>query len=256
MNAPVSQRPRVGLFVTCLVDLMRPSVGFAALKLLEQAGCQVEVPTAQTCCGQPAYNSGDKASAAPLARQTIAAFDRFDYVVAPSGSCAGMLKLYYPELLHGDRDWELKAKEFAERVHELISFLVDVRGVKAVDTTFTGRATYHDSCSGLRELGVKSQPRQLLASVKGLELTEMADCEVCCGFGGTFALKYPDISNAMAEKKTANIAAARTDLVLAGDLGCLMNMAGKLSREGRPIAARHVAEVLAGELADPPIGKA
>jgi len=253
MSDPFSGRPRVGLFVTCLVDLMRPSVGFAAVKLLEQAGCSVDVPAAQTCCGQPAYNSGDKADAAALARQTISAFEGFDYVVVPSGSCAGMLKLHYPALLADDPEWSGKAKEFAERVYELISFLVDVRGVEAVEAEYQGRATYHDSCSGLRELGIKDQPRRLLSSVKGLELKEMADSEVCCGFGGTFAIKFPDISNAMVEKKTANVAAAGPDLLLAGDLGCLMNMAGKLKREGRNVAVRHIAEVLAGELSDPPI---
>ncbi len=253
MTGPLPSKPRVGLFVTCLVDLMRPSVGFAAVRLLEQAGCSVEVPAAQTCCGQPAYNSGDQADAAALARQTIAAFAGLDYVVAPSGSCAGMLKLHYPALLAGDAEWSGRAKEFAERVHELISFLVDVRGVEAVDAEFQGRVAYHDSCSGLRELGVKDQPRRLLGSVRGLELREMADAEVCCGFGGTFSVKYPDISNAMVEKKTANAAAAEPDLLLAGDLGCLMNMAGKLRREGRTVKVRHVAEVLAGELDDPPI---
>jgi L-lactate dehydrogenase complex protein LldE len=253
MSSILPGAPRVGLFVTCLVDLMRPSVGFAAVKLLEQAGCSVEVPLAQTCCGQPAYNSGDKADAAELARQTIAAFAGFDYVVAPSGSCAGMLKLHYPRLLANDAAWVGRAKEFAERVHELVSFLVDVRGMDAVDATFQGRATYHDSCSGLRELGIKDQPRRLLSSVKGLQLSEMADAEVCCGFGGTFAVKYPDISNAIVEKKTANTAAVEPDLLLAGDLGCLMNIAGKLKREGRNIAVRHVAEVLAGETSDPPI---
>lgn len=248
-----SPEPRVALFVTCLVDLMRPSVGFAAVKLLEQAGCTVEVPTGQTCCGQPAYNSGDKATAADLARQTIAACEGFDYVVAPSGSCAGMLKAHYPKLLADDSAWAARAKAFAGKVHELISFLVDVRGLTGVAQTLAMRATYHDSCSGLRELGIKDQPRKLLASVKGLELVEMADCEVCCGFGGTFAVKYGDISNAMVEKKCANVAEAHADLVLAGDLGCLLNIAGKLRREGSPVAARHVAEVLAGELADPPI---
>lgn len=253
MSGVLPSQPRVGLFVTCLVDLFRPTVGFAAVKLLEQAGCSVDVPAAQTCCGQPAYNSGDKAEAAALARQTIAAFAEFDYVVAPSGSCAGMLKLHYPNLLADDPEWSGRAKEFAERVHELTSFLVDVRGMKTVQSEFQGRVTYHDSCSGLRELGVREQPRQLLSSVRGLELREMADAEVCCGFGGTFAVKYPDISNAMVEKKTSNIAAAEPDLVLAGDLGCLMNMAGKLKREGRKIQVRHVAEVLAGELSDPPI---
>jgi len=253
MDGPIPGRPRVGLFVTCLVDLIRPSVGFAAVKLLEQAGCTVEVPGAQTCCGQPAYNSGDRADAAALARQTIGAFAGYDYVVAPSGSCAGMLKKHYPELLAHDEAWAGKARDFAERVHELISFLVDVRGMSAVDASFEGRVTYHDSCSGLRELGIKSQPRRLLSSVKGLELTEMADSEICCGFGGTFSVKFPDISNAMVEKKTANVAAAEPALLLAGDLGCLMNMAGKMKREGRAIAVRHVAEVLAGELSDPPI---
>lgn len=247
------KRPRVGLFVTCLIDLMRPSVGFAAVKLLQQAGCEVEVPVAQTCCGQPAYNSGDKPTAEALARQTIGALEGFDYVVAPSGSCAGMLKAHYPELLAGDPNWGPRAKTFASKVHELISFLVDVRGMTGVGQTLLARATYHDSCSGLRELGIKDQPRKLLASVEGLELVELAECEVCCGFGGTFSVKYGDISNAMVERKCANIAETKADLLLAGDLGCLMNMAGKLRRDGRPVEVRHVAEVLAGELTDPPI---
>jgi L-lactate dehydrogenase complex protein LldE len=247
--------PHVGLFVTCLVDLFRPSVGFAALKLLQDAGARVEVPGEQTCCGQPAYNSGDRADAVAIARQVVRAFEGFDYVVAPSGSCAGMLKAHYPALLADDRDWGLRAKAFGAKVHELIAFLVDVRGMTAVSAEFQARATYHDSCSGLRELGIRAQPRLLLASVKGLDLVEMADSDVCCGFGGTFAVKYPDISNAIVERKTENIAATHADVVLAGDLGCLMNMAGKLIRQGRPIAARHVAEVLAGETADPPIGQ-
>ena len=255
MTEPLQQRPRVGLFATCLVDLMRPSVGFAAAQLIERSGCEVVVPQAQTCCGQPAYNSGDKPNAAVLARQTIAAFDGVDYVVAPSGSCAGMLKRHYPGLLKNDPAWAGRATAFAERVHELVSFLVDVRGMTAVDARFEGRVTYHDSCSGLRELAIKSQPRRLLASVTGLELVEMADCEICCGFGGTFSIKYPEISNAMVDKKVANAAAGRPALVLAGDLGCLMNIAGKMSRDGSPIGARHVAEVLAGELDEPPIGQ-
>jgi L-lactate dehydrogenase complex protein LldE len=251
-----ASRPRAGLFVTCLVDLMRPSIGFAAVKLIEQSGCSVEVPKAQTCCGQPAYNSGDKTTAAALARQTIAAFEGFDYVVAPSGSCAGMLKAHYPRLLADDPAWAPRAKAFAASVHELISFLVDVRGMTGVTAALDARATYHDSCSGLRELGVKAQPRKLLASVKGLKLVEMEDSEVCCGFGGTFSIKYSDVSNAMVQKKTDHVAASKPDLLLAGDLGCLMNMAGKIKRQGGTIAVRHVAEVLAGELTDPPIGDA
>jgi L-lactate dehydrogenase complex protein LldE len=249
-------RPRVGLFVTCLVDLVRPSVGFAAAKLIEAAGCDVVVPRAQTCCGQPAYNSGVRADAAALARQTISAFEGLDYVVAPSGSCAGMLRTHYPVLLAEDTEWHGRAVAFAERVHELTAFLTDVRRLEAVPGRLRARATYHDSCAGLRELHIKRQPRSLLAKVEGLELVEMADSEICCGFGGTFAIKYPDISNAMADKKTADVSAGRPDLVLAGDLGCLMNIAGKLSRAGSSVEVRHVAEVLAGELSQPAIGKA
>jgi len=255
MAAEVTLRPRVGLFVTCLVDIFRPSVGFSAVTLLEAAGCDVEVPAGQTCCGQPAHNSGDKATTKAIALQTMAAFEGYDYVVAPSGSCAGMLKAHYPRLMAGDPNAEAKAVAFAGRVHELISFLVDVRGMRGVASTFTGRVTYHDSCSGLRELGIKTQPRALLASIPGVELVEMADNEICCGFGGTFAVKYPDISNAMVEKKTANAANVTPDLLLAGDLGCLMNMAGKLKRQDSPIHARHIAEVLAGNLSSPPIGQ-
>jgi len=254
MVEPARAAPRVALFVTCLVDLMRPSVGFAAASLIEKSGCTVEVPTSQTCCGQPAYNSGDKATAATLARQTIAACEGYDYVVAPSGSCAGMLKSHYPALLADDKYWSERAAAFAAKVHELMSFLVDVRGMTDVGQKLDATATYHDSCSGLRELGIKDQPRKLLASVAGLKLKEMTDCEICCGFGGTFAVKYGDVSNAIVEKKCANIVEAGTDLVLAGDLGCLMNMAGKLRRDGKAVAVRHVAEVLAGELRDPPIG--
>ena len=255
---PPADRPRVGLFVTCLVDLVRPSVGFAAAKLIEAAGCTVEVPQRQTCCGQPAYNSGDRPDAKALALQTIAAFEGYDYVVAPSGSCAGMLKSHYPRLLEDDPANAARAAEFSSRVHELVSFLVDVRGMQAIPAGLQhGRpvtVTYHDSCSGLRELGIKQQPRQLLTSIKGLRLMEMADSEICCGFGGTFSVKFPDISNAMVEKKVDHITAAAPDLVLAGDLGCLLNMSGKLTRQGRTTAARHVAEVLAGEMETPPIG--
>jgi L-lactate dehydrogenase complex protein LldE len=249
-----SSKPIVGLFVTCLVDLIRPSVGFAAIKLLEEAGCIVEVPRSQTCCGQPAYNSGDKADARALALNTIAAFENYDYIVAPSGSCAGMLKHHYPELLGGDGENAERVQAFADKVYELVSFLVDVRGMKEVDVTYTGSVTYHDSCAGLRELNIKEQPRKLLETVQGLKMKEMEEAEICCGFGGTFCIKYPDISNAIVEKKTTNITASKTDCLLAGDLGCLMNMAGKLSREGREMEVRHVAEVLAGMTEEPPIG--
>ncbi|MBL8582482.1 MAG: (Fe-S)-binding protein [Rhizobiaceae bacterium] len=253
-DAQPNPHPKVGLFVTCLVDLFRPPVGFAAVKLLEDAGCVVEVPRAQTCCGQPAYNSGDRADARAIAENTIEAFEGYDYVVAPSGSCAGMLKKHYPALFAGNAQWQERAEAFSKRVFELVSFLTDVMGVRSVEAQFTGTATYHDSCSGLRELNIKAQPRALLSSVKGLQLTEMQDPDVCCGFGGTFCIKYPEISNAIVQKKTETIEASGAGLLLAGDLGCLMNMAGKLKRQGSKVAVRHVAEVLAGLTDTPPIG--
>jgi len=249
-------RPRVGLFVTCLVDLFRPVVGFSAVKLLEDAGCDVDVPARQTCCGQPAYNAGDLANSRAIARSVIEAFDGFDYVVAPSGSCAGMLRAHFPDLFADDAEWAHRASHLAERTYELISFLVDVRGMTGVDgVSHEAKATYHDSCSGLRELGVKQQPRSLLAAVEGLELTELPGAETCCGFGGTFCIKYPDISNRMVSDKTADITATGANLLLAGDLGCLMNMAGKLKREGSTAQARHVAEILAGMDHTPAIGE-
>ncbi|MEQ8709271.1 MAG: (Fe-S)-binding protein [Rhodospirillales bacterium] len=251
----MSQR-KVALFVTCLVDLFRPTVGFAALKLLEQAGCDVSVPGAQTCCGQPAFNSGDRNNAQKVARGLIEAFEPFDYVVAPSGSCAGMIRKHYPELFAGDRLWEPRATALAGKTWELTSFLTDVVGFDGIKASYDGSVTYHDSCSGLRELGVKSQPRKLLGKVAGLSLTELPGAEVCCGFGGTFCVKYADISNAIVTDKTADIAGTGADTLLAGDLGCLMNMAGKLSREGRPVKVRHVAEVLADMTGDiPPISR-
>jgi L-lactate dehydrogenase complex protein LldE len=248
---------RVALLVTCLVDLFRPSVGFAAVALLERAGCTVEVPRAQTCCGQPAYNSGDRADAKVIARQVIETFAGYDYVVAPSGSCAGMVKIHYPELFADEPAMRARAEELAARTYELVSFLVDMRGMSDVGARWERSATYHDACSGLRELGVKAQPRLLLASVAGLELRELPGAEVCCGFGGTFCVKYPEISDKMVSDKAEDVAATGADAVLAGDLGCLLNIAGKLSRLGHPVEVRHIAEVLAG-MADevPAIGAA
>jgi L-lactate dehydrogenase complex protein LldE len=248
--------PRVALFVTCLVDLYRPSIGFAAAKLIEATGCTVEVPV-QTCCGQPAYNSGDRADTRLIARQVVDAFEGYDHVVAPSGSCAGMIREHYPALLADDPALFQRAQHLAKRTHELVSFLVDVMGMKAVDARYDGVVTYHDSCSGLRELGVKEQPRTLLRSVAGLRLKELPGGEVCCGFGGTFCIKYPEISDKMVADKAADVAATGADTLLAGDLGCLLNMAGKLTRQGAPVRVRHVAEVLAGTADEtPPIGRA
>lgn len=250
----MAEPARVALLVTCLVDLFRPTVGFAAVKLLEQAGCSVEVPE-QTCCGQPAYNSGNRNDAKAVARRMIAAFAGYDYVVAPSGSCAGMVRIHYPQLFADDPGDRAAAEELAGRTHELVSFLVDVRGMSAVEASWPRTATYHDACSGLRELGVKVQPRHLLATVAGCRLTELPGAEVCCGFGGTFCVKYPAISDKMVTDKAADIAATGAEAVLAGDLGCLLNIAGKLSRLGHPIETRHIAEVLAGMTGEaPPIG--
>lgn len=252
MPAPAAATPHVGLFVTCLVDLYRPTVGFAAIRLLEEAGCRVSVPETQTCCGQPAFNSGDRATAADLARATVAAFEAFDYVVAPSGSCAGMLREHYPHLLASDPNWAGRAAAVAARCHELVSFLTDIRGMNSVTARHAGTVTYHDSCAGLRELGIKAQPRALLASVAGLTLSEMEDSEVCCGFGGTFCVKYPDISVRMVSDKTERITATGAETLLAGDMGCLLNMAGRLKRQGSGVQVRHVAEVLAGMTGETP----
>ncbi len=254
--SPEDRKTRtVGFFVTCLVDLFRPTVGFAAIKLLEDAGFVLEVPKEQTCCGQPAFNSGDLDDAKTLAKQVIKAFEGYDYIVAPSGSCAAMIAKHYPALLKDEVEWHERAQKVAAKTHELISFLVDVAGLTEVSSSFTGSVTYHDSCTGLRELGVKEQPRQLLNSIEGLELKEMRDSDVCCGFGGTFSVKYPDISDAIVTKKTRTIVESGAATLLAGDMGCLMNMAGKLKRDGSAIEVRHIAEVLADMVDGPAIGE-
>jgi len=250
----VPDEKRVALFVTCLVDLIRPSVGFAAVKLLQDAGFDIEVPV-QTCCGQPAYNSGDEENARAIARQVIAAFEPYHYVVAPSGSCAGMIKEHYPRLFRDDPDWGPRANALAAKSHELLSFLVDVAKVEKIDASFAQRVTYHDSCSGLRELGVKQQPRRLLNTVNGLVMQEMPDSEVCCGFGGTFCVKYPKLSERMVSDKAHNIKQTSADVVLGGDLGCLLNIAGRLKRIESPVKVYHVAEVLAGMTDEPAIGE-
>lgn len=240
---------RVGLFVTCLVDLMRPRIGFAALQLLEAAGCEVIVPKTQTCCGQPGYNSGERASAIALARKAAREFADCEYVMVPSGSCAGMMRSHYPELLKDVPEAERAAlRTLAERTWELTDFLVNVTHYTEKSKTSIKSYTYHDSCSGLHELGIKQQPRVLLAQLEGTELREMNECEQCCGFGGTFAVKYGDISAHIAERKCENIAASGADAVVLGDLGCMLNIEGRLRRRGdAKTQVLHVAEVLAGK---------
>jgi L-lactate dehydrogenase complex protein LldE len=238
---------RVGLFVTCLVDLMRPRIGFAAIKLLEAAGCEVVVPRSQTCCGQPGYNSGDRASAQALAGKVLDEFEGFDYVVAPSGSCAGMIRTHYPELFRDAPDELARVRKLCERTYELTDFLVNVANLGAVPGNLKKTITYHDSCAGLRELSIKGQPRQLLAKVPGLKLIEMEEAETCCGFGGTFAVKFGEISTHIAERKCVNIAASGADAVVLGDLGCMLNIEGRLRRRGdTKTKVLHIAEVLAG----------
>jgi L-lactate dehydrogenase complex protein LldE len=239
---------KVGLFVTCLVDLMRPSIGFAALNLLEAAGCEVVVPETQTCCGQPGYNSGDRRSARALAEKVVAEFEEVDYVVSPSGSCAGTIRAHYPDLFRDEPAMLMKAERLAARTYELTDFLVNVAKLQEVPGRYEGSLTYHDSCAGLRELGVKVQPRALLAKVPGARLIEMAQCETCCGFGGTFSIKFGEVSAEMAEKKCRNIEASGADAVVLGDLGCMLNIEGRLRKRGdEKTRVLHIAEVLAGE---------
>lgn len=238
---------RVGFFVTCLADLARPSVAFAAIKLLKHAGCEVGVPRSQTCCGQPGYNSGDRPTSVALARKVIEEFEGFDYVVAPSGSCAGMIKVHYPRLFDEDSAMRARALQLSERTHELTDFLVNVLRIDSVPGRVTESVTYHDSCASYRELGIYDEPRKLLR-LAGAQLTEMDESMTCCGFGGTFSLKYGEISTKMADDKCTNACATGAQVVLGGDLGCLLNIEGRLRRRGdMKTRVLHVAEVLAGD---------
>lgn len=241
-------RMRVGLFVTCLVDLMRPSIGFAALRLLEAAGCEVVVPPAQTCCGQPGYNSGDQKAAKALALKVLQEFDGCDYVVLPSGSCAGMIRVHYPALFKDDPAVIESIKRLSACTYELTDFLVNVAKLQNIPGNYSGSLTYHDSCSGLREMGVQAQPRALLSKMPGVKLTEMRESTTCCGFGGTFSVKFGEISTRMADNKCEHIDQTGAGAIVAGDLGCLMNIEGRLRRRGdHETRVLHIAEILAGE---------
>ncbi len=238
---------RVGFFVTCLVDLMRPSIGFAAIRLLEAGGAEVYVPPTQTCCGQPAYNSGDRADARALAAKVIDEFEACDWLVAPSGSCSGMIRTHYGDLFRDDAAMLRRAESLAARTRELTEFLVNELRLDRVPGRFDGTITYHDSCAGLREMGVKGEPRALLAKVPGLKLAEMAEPESCCGFGGTFSIKFGEISARMADNKCQHVVSSGADAVVLGDLGCILNIEGRLRRRGDATRVLHVAEVLAGD---------
>ena len=240
---------RVALFITCLVDLMRPEIAESSVTLLESAGCTVEVPMTQTCCGQPGFNSGDTASARELARKFLAEFEGFEYVVVPSGSCGGMIRHHYPTLFADDPDLRRRIDDLSARTWELTAFLHDVIKLKQLPGRFDGAVTYHDSCSGLRELGVQAQPRALLALNPSIRLTEMKDARACCGFGGTFSVKYGDISSAIVDEKIDRIRASGAPCVVLGDLGCTLNIEGRLRRTGDTTTrVLHVAQVLAGDV--------
>lgn len=239
---------KVGLFITCLVDVMRPEIAEAAVRLLEAAGCTVEVPMAQTCCGQPGFNSGDSATARDLARKFLDEFERFDHVVVPSGSCGGMIRTHYAALFADDPDLSGRIDAVAARTWELTAFLHDVVGLRALPGRFEGTVTYHDSCSGLRELGVQKQPRALLGLHPGLELVEMKDARACCGFGGAFAVKYGEISTAIVDEKIDRIRTTGAPCVVLGDLGCMLHIEGRLRRTGDTTTrVLHVAQVLAAQ---------
>ncbi len=237
---------RVGLFVTCLVDAMRPRIGFAAIELLEAADCEVIVPDRQTCCGQPGYNSGDRKSAQALALKFLDEFESFDYVVLPSGSCAGMIRVHYPDLFKDDPALLARFIALGSRTFELTDFLHNVAKLKKIPGNFKGKLTYHDSCSGLRELDVYQQPRALLACMPEVSLQEMGESTACCGFGGTFSVKYGELSTRMADNKCRHITDSHAGTVTGGDLGCLLNIEGRLRRNGdHTTRVLHIAQILA-----------
>jgi len=249
------EHPKAALFVTCLIDNFRPEAGFAAARLLERAGCNVVVP-AQSCCGQPSYNGGDAKNAAALARNVIVAFEAYDYVVVPSGSCAGMIKFHYAEIFRDAPDWAARAKALSEKTYELFSFLEEVCSYSAADVSCPRKTAYHDSCSSLRETCSAVHARNLLRGVEDLDLRDIPDTEVCCGFGGLFSVKFPEISARMADDKIANIKATGAELLIGPDLGCLLHLQGRLSRKGETIAVRHAAEILCGMDETSPLGGA
>lgn len=234
---------KVSLFITCLCDMFHPNIGKDTVEVLERFGCDVDFPEAQTCCGQPAFNSGYLRQSKKAMKQMIRSFEHAHYIVGPSGSCVSMLK-EYPKIFAGDKEWEEKAKEFAEKVYELTQFLVDVLKVTNVGSNFKGTVTYHPSCHMTRILGVKDAPVILLQNIKGVDLIELPKKENCCGFGGTFAIKNAAISSEMAAEKSQHISETKAEYLVGGDMACLMNIGGMMSREGKNVKVIHIAEIL------------
>lgn len=234
---------KVTLFATCLVDMFQGNVGKATVELLERLGCEIDFPESQVCCGQPAYNSGYVKESKEAMKRMIEAFEHAEYVVSPSGSCAYMFH-EYPHIFKGDPVWEPKAKKLAEKTYELTQFIVDILKVEDVGARLDGKATYHTSCHMTRLLGVKEAPMKLLSKVKGLECTELPGKEQCCGFGGTFSVKMAQISEQMVDEKVYHVEETGTEILVGADAGCLMNIGGRIGRQGKPIKVLHIAEVL------------
>ena len=236
---------KVSLFVTCIVDQLFPKVGESTVNVLRRAGCEVEFDERQTCCGQPAFNSGYRSEARGFAERFIEIFETSDAdaIVSLSGSCTAMVK-HFHELFPEDEEWRTRAEKIADKTHELGSFLVNVLGVKDTGAVFKGRVGFHDACHGLRDLAIKQQPRELLGNVDKAELVELSDSEVCCGFGGTFSVKYPEISVEMVDRKIKSIEEADLRCVVSCDSSCLMQIGGRLSRNGSKVKAMHLAEIL------------
>lgn len=243
MNRLGGKIVKVSLFITCISDMMFPNVGKNTVEILERLGCEIDFPAAQTCCGQPAYNSGYLEDAKKSMKQMIRAFKDSEYVVGPSGSCVGMIR-EYPKVFKGDPKWEQPAKELAAKTYELTQFIVDVLGVTDVGSTFKGKVTYHPSCHMTRILGVKDAPRILLQNVKGIEFIELPSGEDCCGFGGTFSVKKPEISAEMVKEKSRHVSETGAEYLVGGDMGCLMNIGGRMQREGKNIKIIHISEIL------------
>jgi L-lactate dehydrogenase complex protein LldE len=241
----MNKNKTITLFIQCLVDTMYPEVGQAMVRLFERLGVSVVIPLNQTCCGQPAFNSGYRKEAKIAAKRFITIFETAEMIVCPSGSCVDMVKNQYPGLFTEGSPWQERAKSVSAKIFELTEYLVDVLGVEDVGAKFYGRVTYHDSCHLLRNLGVADQPRRLIANVRDTQLVEMKNSEKCCGFGGIFSVKYPDISTAILEEKVDNIVAAEADAVVGCDISCLMNIQGMLSRRKSQIKIMHIAELLA-----------
>lgn len=243
---PQSSQPRASLFVTCLVDQFFPKVGESVVIVLRRHGVAVDFPVSQTCCGQPLFNSGFRKDAMALARRVIEDFDQSQHLVVPSGSCAAMIKVFYPDLFRDDATLGPQAKALSAKTYEFSQFLTDFLGVTTVKSAYPKRVAYHPSCHLLRELGVSDQPSELLRNISGLEQMQLPEADACCGFGGTFSVKYPSISESILDDKVENVVESGAEVLTACDLGCLMHIDGALTRRGIDIRTAHLAEILAG----------